>query len=68
MRPTMRFVAVKSAETQARASSIGLEPMAPMDDRFGRINVWSGSARNSSTPSEDILPNSEWWDRRCQQT
>ena len=25
----MRFVAVKSAETQGRASSIGLEPMAP---------------------------------------
>ena len=29
MRPTMRFVAVKSAQTQARASPIGLEPMAP---------------------------------------
>lgn len=29
MRPTMRFVTVKSAETQARAPSIGLEPMAP---------------------------------------
>ncbi|AKO97723.1 Transposase [Marinovum algicola DG 898] len=29
MRPSMRFVAVKSAETQARASSIGLEPVAP---------------------------------------
>lgn len=29
LRPTMRFVAVKSAETQGRASSIGLEPMAP---------------------------------------
>lgn len=29
LRPTMRFVAVKSAETQARAPSIGLEPMAP---------------------------------------
>ncbi|MEI4235345.1 transposase [Roseovarius sp. D22-M7] len=29
MRPTMRFVAVKNAETQGRASSIGLEPMAP---------------------------------------
>ena len=29
MRPTMRFVAVKSAETQGRASPIGLEPMAP---------------------------------------
>lgn len=28
-RPAMRFVAVKTAETQARASSIGLEPMAP---------------------------------------
>ena len=29
MRPTMRFVAVKSAETQGRASPIGLEAMAP---------------------------------------
>ncbi len=29
LRPTMRFVAVKSAQTQGRASSIGLEPMAP---------------------------------------
>jgi hypothetical protein len=29
LRPTMRFVAVKSAETQGRASSIGLEPVAP---------------------------------------
>ena len=29
LRPTMRFVAVKSAQTQVRASSIGLEPMAP---------------------------------------
>ncbi|MEM8622726.1 MAG: hypothetical protein AAGG47_04300 [Pseudomonadota bacterium] len=28
-RPAMRFVAVTTAETQARASSIGLEPMAP---------------------------------------
>ncbi|MEM8991826.1 MAG: hypothetical protein AAGD08_15595 [Pseudomonadota bacterium] len=28
-RPAMRFVAEKTAETQARASSIGLEPMAP---------------------------------------
>jgi len=29
LRPAMRFVAVKSADTQGRASSIGLEPMAP---------------------------------------
>ena len=29
LRPSMRFVAVKGAETQGRASSIGLEPMAP---------------------------------------
>lgn len=28
-RPTMRFGAVKSVGTQGRASSIGLEPMAP---------------------------------------
>jgi transposase len=27
LRPTMRFAAVKSAETQGRASPIGLEPM-----------------------------------------
>jgi len=29
LRPTMRFVAVKSAETQGRASSVGSGPMAP---------------------------------------
>ena len=28
-RPSMRFAAVKSVETQGRASPIGLEPMAP---------------------------------------
>jgi len=29
LRPTMRFVVLKSAATQGRAPSIGLEPMAP---------------------------------------
>ena len=33
-RPTMRFVAVKSAETQGRAVA------------FGRISAWCGSARS----------------------
>jgi transposase len=34
LRPAMRFVAVKSEDTQARAPSIGLEPMAPDERPF----------------------------------
>ena len=47
LRPTMRFVAVKSAETQGRASPIGLEPC--MDGSRGAralfgSGIWSVAA------------------------
>jgi transposase len=45
LRPAMRFVAMKSAETQARAPSIGLEPMAPDERPFRTLRYFPGIGR-----------------------
>lgn len=44
MRPTMRFVAVKSAETQGRASSTGLEPMALRRTTIPNASMYGSTA------------------------
>jgi len=57
-RPAMRFVTVKSAETRARAPSIGLEPVAPF-----RTAVPHAPVPRQAAPATDrrVVPKARLW-------